>query len=244
MIAVVAASSATRHTASTSQLPQTGRGSRVSTAAASRAGGRQQAAAGVSARGCPGATADSSRPRLSATADDSSTVTKTGPYPPSSSRPDTPGTSRITASATASGGTSTVALASTYAPGLRPLKRSARSVPSSGRICGRPYASPTKNPPNTTQNDAPGRAGSNAPSPSSTSKASRTATGAPASAARVALDRTSTSTFRLASTSHCRDGRTTPALVGVTSRPASPPPTTSAPPGLAPPGSAAPGPAS
>ncbi len=231
MIAVVAASSATRHAASPSQLPQTGRCSRASTAAASRTGGRQQATTGVSARGCAGATADSSRPRLSATADDSSTVTKTGPYPPSSSRPDRPGTSSITASATATGGTSTAALASTYAPGLRPLKRSARSVPSSGRICGRPYASPTKNPPNTIQKDGPGRAGSNAPSPSSTSNASRTATGAPASAASVGLDRTSTSTFRLVSTSHCRDGPITGPAPRRARRPASARPAGSTPPG-------------
>src|SRR5580693_2952400 len=125
MVAVVAASNATRHAANPSQSPQTGRCSRVSTAAASSTDGRHQAATDVSARGCAGSTADSSRPRPSATADDSSRVTKTGPYPPSPSRPDKPGASRITASATASGGTSTAALASTYAPELRPQKRSA-----------------------------------------------------------------------------------------------------------------------
>ncbi len=54
MIAVVAASSATRHAASPSQFPQTGRCSRVSTAAASRTGGRQQAATVVSAPGWRG----------------------------------------------------------------------------------------------------------------------------------------------------------------------------------------------
>src|ERR1700677_4865888 len=221
MIAVVAASSATRHAASPSQLPQTGRCSRVSTAAASRTGGRQQAATGLSARGCAGATADSSRPRPSATADDSSRVTKTGPYPPSPSRPARPGASRITASPTASGGISTAALASTYAPGLSPQKRSARSVPSSGRICGRPYARPTKNPPNTAQNDAPGLAGSNAPSPSSTRKGSRSATGAPARGGSGDLDRTSTSTLRLVSTAHCPNGPITDPVTAPTGPPSS-----------------------